>query len=101
MATHSCVLSHGQRSLVGYSPYSLKESDMTEAIYYPCTHTKREHCCFAFFKKIVFKVDTFYNTIFQRLVIFLFFFLLIHSFLSSFLSYFQDIFSTILLNTYR
>ena len=23
---------HGQRSLVGYSPWSLKESDMTEAI---------------------------------------------------------------------
>ena len=28
--------SHGQRSLVGYSPYCLKESDMTEATY---THT--------------------------------------------------------------
>ena len=33
MATHFNVLteSHGQRSLVGYSPYGCKESDMTEA----------------------------------------------------------------------
>ena len=33
MATHSSVLasqSHGQRSLVGYSPWGCKESDMTE-----------------------------------------------------------------------
>ena len=33
MATHSSVLglgkSHGQRSLVGYSPWGCKESDMT------------------------------------------------------------------------
>ena len=31
MATHSCILpeeSHGQRSLVGYSPWGCKESDM-------------------------------------------------------------------------
>ena len=26
--------SHGQRSLVGYSPYDHKESDMTEVIYH-------------------------------------------------------------------
>ena len=36
MATHSSILawkkSHGQRSLVGYSPRGYKESDMTEAI---------------------------------------------------------------------
>ena len=33
MATHSSILgeSHGQRSLVGYSPKSRKELDMTEA----------------------------------------------------------------------
>ena len=34
MATHSSILpgeSHGQRSLVGYGPYSLTESDTTEA----------------------------------------------------------------------
>jgi len=34
MATHAVFLpgeSHGQRSLVGYSPWSHKESDMTEA----------------------------------------------------------------------
>ena len=33
MATHSSVLAweiHGQRSLVGYSPWGHKESDMTE-----------------------------------------------------------------------
>ena len=35
MATHSSILgweSHGQKSLVGYSPWSHKEPDMTEAI---------------------------------------------------------------------
>ena len=35
MATHSSILpgeSHGQRSLVGYSLWSLKESDMTEQL---------------------------------------------------------------------
>ena len=33
MATHSSILAwktHGQRSLAGYSPWSRKESDMTE-----------------------------------------------------------------------
>jgi len=33
MATHSSILLgkfHGQRSLVGYSPWGCKESDMTE-----------------------------------------------------------------------
>ena len=35
MATHSSILpgeSHGQRSLVGYSPWGQKESDMTEQL---------------------------------------------------------------------
>ena len=34
MATHSSVLalSHGQRSLEGYSPWGCKESDMTEQL---------------------------------------------------------------------
>ena len=35
MATHSSILpgkSHGQRSLVGYSPWGCKESDTTERI---------------------------------------------------------------------
>ena len=39
MATHSSILpgeSHGQKSLVGYSPWGLKESDMSEQ---PSTHT--------------------------------------------------------------
>ena len=38
MATHSSILpgkSHGQRNLVGYSPKSLKESDMTERLHFP------------------------------------------------------------------
>ena len=36
MATHSSILgqSHGQRSLVGYSPWSHKELDMTERLTY-------------------------------------------------------------------
>ena len=35
MATHSSVLAwkiHGKRSLAGYSPWSCKESDMTERL---------------------------------------------------------------------
>ena len=39
-ATHSSILageSHGQRSLVGYSPYGCKESDTTEVT----EHTSR------------------------------------------------------------
>ena len=36
MATHSSILAwripHGQRSLVGYSPWGRKESDMTERL---------------------------------------------------------------------
>ena len=35
MATHSSILageSHGQKSLVGYSPWDRKESDMTERL---------------------------------------------------------------------
>ena len=37
MATHSSILawqSHGQRTLVGYSPWGCKESDMTEQLYF-------------------------------------------------------------------
>ena len=37
MATHSSFLpgeSHGQRSLVGYSPWGRKESDMTELLHF-------------------------------------------------------------------
>ena len=40
MATHSSILageSHGQRNLVGYSPYGCKESDTTEVT----EHTSR------------------------------------------------------------
>ena len=35
MATHSSILTgiiHGQRILAGYSPWGLKESDMTEPL---------------------------------------------------------------------
>ena len=41
MATHSSILvwkipkSHGQRSLVGYSPWGRKESDTTELLHFP------------------------------------------------------------------
>ena len=41
MATHSKILageSHGQRSLVGYSPWGLKVSDKTEATDYTHMH---------------------------------------------------------------
>ena len=41
MATHSSILGwrnpHGQRSLVGYSPWGHKESDMTEATWHADT----------------------------------------------------------------
>ena len=44
MATHSSILamdreSHGQRSLVGYSPLGHKESDTTEAENTPSANT--------------------------------------------------------------
>ena len=35
--------SHGQRSLVGFSPWDCKELDTTEAIEHPCT---QEHFCY-------------------------------------------------------
>ena len=41
LATHSSVLvwkSHGQRSLVGYSIRSRKESDMTEQLNHHCVY---------------------------------------------------------------
>jgi len=34
--------SHGQRRLVGYSPWGYKESDMTEATEHACTHARKE-----------------------------------------------------------
>ena len=34
--------SHGQRSLVGYSPWGGKESNMTEATYHACMHAIRD-----------------------------------------------------------
>ena len=43
MATHSSILageSQGQRSLVGYSSWGCKESDMTEATKQARTHTR-------------------------------------------------------------
>ena len=44
MATHSTILVWeipwtGQRSLVGYSPWGLKESDMTERLTHTRVHT--------------------------------------------------------------
>ena len=46
MATHSSTLAwrfHGQRSLVGYSPWGRKESDMTERL---GTHSRSQECEF-------------------------------------------------------
>ena len=48
MATHSSILagkSHGQRSLVDYSPWGVKESDMTK---HTVTHTYTETYIHAF-----------------------------------------------------
>ena len=50
MATHSSIIawkkSHGQRSIVGYSPWGLKESDTTEQLhihtYIPDVKTMRK-----------------------------------------------------------
>ena len=42
MATHPSILageSHGQKSLAGYSPRGLKESDTCEATEHTCIHT--------------------------------------------------------------
>ena len=42
LATHTGILawkSHGQRTLVGYSPWGLKESYMTEVTYNTHTNT--------------------------------------------------------------
>ena len=41
MAVHSSILAweiHGQRTLAGYSPWGLKESDMTERLKHTDTH---------------------------------------------------------------
>ena len=32
--------SHGWRSLVGYSPWGYKESDMTEQLHFTCSYSK-------------------------------------------------------------
>ena len=45
MATHSSMLagkSHGQKSLVGYSPWDRKESDMSKTLQYYAVGFKRE-----------------------------------------------------------
>ena len=45
MGAHSNILageSHGQRSLVDYSPQCHKESDMTETSQLICSHKSRE-----------------------------------------------------------
>ena len=48
MATHSSILAwkiHGQRSLAGYSPWGLKELDMTEQL-----STQHRYDCNEFLK---------------------------------------------------
>ena len=49
LATHSSVLAwriHGQRSLVGYSPWGHKESDTTEATEHKGMDQYRLRCIF-------------------------------------------------------
>ena len=46
MATHSSILpeeSHGQRSLVGYSPQGCKELDRTEQLTHPLSGEQNRH----------------------------------------------------------
>ena len=46
MATHSSILAwefHGQKSLVGYSPWGPKELDMTKQLTHTHTHTHTMH----------------------------------------------------------
>ena len=43
---------HGQKSLVGYSPWGCKESDMTECSTHTCTHTHTHtHTCVCIHRK--------------------------------------------------
>ena len=48
MATHSSILageSHGLKSLVGYSPWDRKESDMTERLRFHFHYGQRQISC--------------------------------------------------------
>ena len=47
MATHSSKESHGHRSLMGYSPWGCKESDMTEQLIHTHTHS---HSIYSYYK---------------------------------------------------
>ena len=47
--------SHGQRSLVGYSPQGLMESDMTKET--PCTHSHNHHHTSLFDHSVTFKTN--------------------------------------------
>ena len=56
MATHSSILawkSHGQRNLVGYSPWGCKESDMTERLHFHFQEINQ--CIYIGKKKFFFK----------------------------------------------
>ena len=47
MVTHSSILSHGQRSLAGYSPWGPRESDKTERLSVHTLHSNgvSVDCC--------------------------------------------------------
>ena len=48
MAVHSSILdgkSHGQRNLVGYSPWGCKELDTTEQLHFTFTSVKQPRKC--------------------------------------------------------
>ena len=54
MATHRILAwkIHGQKSLVGYSPWAYKESDTTEHMHARvCTHTHTQTLLFPFYER--------------------------------------------------
>ena len=55
--------SHGQRSLVGYSPWGLKDSDMTERLHLP-THSPFEHS--TLFPKFLWKLWPFWHLLLYK-----------------------------------
>ena len=62
MATHSSILPHGQRSLVGYSPWGHKGSDTTERLYFHF-HWQAGHLPLAPPEKLPLDCITFYLSV--------------------------------------
>ena len=58
VATHSSILageSHGQKSLAGYSPRGLKESDTCEATEHTCVHAHTHTHIYIYIKHEILK----------------------------------------------